>query len=98
EQESSLVHNAVEVFASCDQRLAVVVHHHGHRQNVMLLEETEQLDRFLGRLTLVDQFRRQILNAEPDGVQACPVSQRQKVLALEHIELGCFGGKSDSPT
>ena len=47
------------------KRLTLVEHHHRHRRDFLLGQETKQFDRLSWFLTLVDQRCSQIFNAKP---------------------------------
>src|SRR5262249_12746839 len=91
-KEVDLVEQSVEIAAAV-KRLAVVVHHHGHRADAVTVENVEQFLGLIGALALFYELGRHVFDDKPDRPQAAVAAERQQVLILEYVELGRLGAE-----
>src|SRR6516165_9566677 len=59
------------------------------------MKDPKQLGRYRGLLAFIDQLRRQVFDAEPNGEQTGPRGNGQEIAVLVSVELGRLCGDAD---
>ena len=95
-QQPSLVEQSVGFWSPCNQWLCVVVHHHRHRADAVLLEQAECFRGLVHALALLDQRGGHVLDAKPERADAGVPREGQMLFQLQGVVDGDLGAPTDS--